>query len=498
MQIVRRRIRWTALLLALGALLLVGLTGATALLVFRSGDTFRQIAVERDLRLTSGDLLSALQDAETGQRGYLITLDDDFLGPWRDATERIPGLRGGLERFVALTTEEALGQLLELDRLIEKRLAIIDETLRDARAGDVDRARRIVGEGEGRAAMDAIRVILNGFIDRSDARLTGAIAAQETLNARTQVLTVVAGLAMLAVVGGAFLTMVRQLRALREADLALRGANAGLEDRVRLRTKDLIRANQEVQRFAYIVTHDLRAPLVNIMGFTSELEAAMAPIQAYVLAEGEPLSEHAIREARTAASEDLPEALGFIRASTRKMDGLINAILKISRDGRRELRPESIDIEALLRQAVDAVAHQLAEAGGETVVDARVSHIVSDRMSIEQAVGNLVDNAVKYAARDRPLRLTLRAARESARMVAITVEDNGRGIAAADSERVFELFRRAGAQDRPGEGIGLAHVRTLVRNLGGEIAVRSTQGEGSAFTLTVPADLSQVMGVAKT
>jgi signal transduction histidine kinase len=75
--------------------------------------------------------------------------------------------------------------------------------------------------------------------------------------------------------------------------------------------------------------------------------------------------------------------------------------------------------------------------------------------------------------------------------VRIEVEDNGRGIAPEDHERVFELFRRSGVQDRAGEGIGLAHVRSLVRNLGGEITVTSTLGGGSTFIIRLPSDLSQ-------
>ncbi len=75
--------------------------------------------------------------------------------------------------------------------------------------------------------------------------------------------------------------------------------------------------------------------------------------------------------------------------------------------------------------------------------------------------------------------------------VRIEVADNGRGIAPEDHERVFELFRRAGVQDKPGEGIGLAHVRSLVRNLGGEITVTSTLGGGATFVIRLPMDLSQ-------
>lgn len=77
--------------------------------------------------------------------------------------------------------------------------------------------------------------------------------------------------------------------------------------------------------------------------------------------------------------------------------------------------------------------------------------------------------------------------------IRIDVEDNGRGIAVADRERVFELFRRAGEQDQPGEGIGLAYVRSLIRNLGGDITVASTEGTGSTFTLLLPSDLTTIV-----
>src|SRR5690606_22085587 len=123
----------------------------------------------------------------------------------------------------------------------------------------------------------------------------------------------------------------------------IEATNLSLEDRVRERTADLGRANEEIQRFAYIVTHDLRAPLVNIMGFTSELEASVVQLEDYMKDrpdDGDPK----LAEARIAATEDLPEAITFIRAATRKMDSLINAILKISREGRRRLKPETLDL----------------------------------------------------------------------------------------------------------------------------------------------------------
>jgi signal transduction histidine kinase len=269
--------------------------------------------------------------------------------------------------------------------------------------------------------------------------------------------------------------------------------NQGLEARVAERTEDLMQANQEIQRFAYIVTHDLRAPLVNIMGFTAELDASLKALQAYVLNDGKPVSEEEIREARLAASEDLPEAIGFIRSSTKKMDGLINAILKISRDGRRQLKPEIVELQPLLETITNSVYHQISESDGQIHLDIKAPRLNTDRLSVEQILGNLFDNAIKYKDPHRPLTLAVRTAPEGRHMVRIEVEDNGRGIAEQDHERVFELFRRSGQQDQSGEGIGLAHVRSLARNLGGEITVRSRLGEGSTFVLRLPSDLSRLV-----
>ena len=135
--------------------------------------------------------------------------------------------------------------------------------------------------------------------------------------------------------------VLRYTRELDRARAEVEALNTDLEGRVAERTDDLRRANEEVQRFAYIVTHDLRAPLVNIMGFTSELEAGLKPDQTLSWPSSPDDSDDpVIAEARQAALEDLPEAIGFIRSSTRKMDALINAILKISREGRRQLKPE--------------------------------------------------------------------------------------------------------------------------------------------------------------
>src|SRR6185295_8115588 len=135
---------------------------------------------------------------------------------------------------------------------------------------------------------------------------------------------------------------------------------------------------------------------------------------------------------RTSAKEDLPEAIGFIRTSTKKMDSLINAILKLSREGGRSLQPERIDLVEVVATTIGALKHQISEANGEVSTSLEVPQMVSDKLSLEQIFGNLLDNAVKYRAKDRPLRIAVRTNAEPGDRVGIEVSDNGRGISDRD------------------------------------------------------------------
>ncbi len=148
----------------------------------------------------------------------------------------------------------------------------------------------------------------------------------------------------------------------------------------------------------------------------------------------------------------------------------------------------------LLETQSRSVAHQLQECGAELVIEA-VPNLTSDRLAIEQVFGNLIDNAVKYLDSSRPGRIVVRG-RDLGAGVQFEIEDNGRGIDPKDFERIFDLFRRSGIQDQQGEGIGLAHVRALVRRLGGTITVSSRLGEGSTFTVVLPKYISMTSEAA--
>jgi signal transduction histidine kinase len=190
---------------------------------------------------------------------------------------------------------------------------------------------------------------------------------------------------------------------------------------------------------------------------------------------------------------DLPEAIGFIRSSTQKMDRLINAILRLSREGRRVIAPEKLDMKRLVGGVADGIRHQATARAATVEIETPLPDIVSDRVAVEQIFSNLVENAVKYLAPGRPGLITVRGRTEGDHVI-YEVQDNGRGIDPKDHDRVFDLFRRSGAQDQPGEGIGLAHVRALAYRLGGLITCQSTLDQGATFTLSLPKVLTLERG----
>ena len=421
---------------------------------------------------------------EAIRRGYLLLYDDRMLAKVHLTMAKMPRL---LDRIATLTRDNPRQQARVArlravatahERSIEATFARMraDNAALSATAGfDVDASI---------ASMDALRVVLSAmFVE--EARLLTTRQAEAAASVRSMYVVLgVTGTLIVVVMGAALWIILRYTADLNRSQEALRKLNAGLEDAVATRTTELTRANEEIQRFAYIVSHDLRSPLVNVMGFTAELESTIAPLTTLidrVDAEAPALMTSEARDAKT----DLPEAIGFIRTSTAKMDRLINAILRLSREGRRTLAPVAIDLGAMTAAIRDTFQHRLTETGTELDVAGPFPPLVSDRLALEQILSNLVENAIKYLKPGRPGQIAVTARADGGRVV-IDVTDNGRGIAPSDHERVFELFRRSGVQDQPGEGLGLAHVRALSYRLGGVIACISSLGEGATFRLSLP------------
>jgi len=279
-------------------------------------------------------------------------------------------------------------------------------------------------------------------------------------------------------------TLSESERELRQTSRTLIHLNETLERRVGERTADLAAANEEVRNFAYIVSHDLRAPLVNIQGFCGELGLGVRELRKILDEPGEAVPAATRRRIQAILADDIDEAMAFIHRATIRMDRQINAILTLSRLGRQTLRPETVDLGEVAGSVVALHLHEIETAGGTVTIDP-LPTVVADRLSLEQIVGNLVSNAIKYRVAGRPPVLSLSADR-SVDGVTLHVRDNGRGIAPGDIQRAFELFRRVGVQDTVGEGMGLPYVQTLVRRHQGRLWCESVPGEGTTFHVFLP------------
>jgi signal transduction histidine kinase len=492
---VRRRSIGQILLLAAGFLVLVAISATSVILVDQarqdSGWVVHTVEVENQL----STLLLQVRHAESAARGYLLTSEPRFLAE-HEAT--VATILPDLDKLAALTTDNPV-QVENAKRLrapVETRLQefakAIDFVKRNDLAGGVAMLREI-GANETDEQMNSIA---NAMRTEENELFVLRTATADRTQRLASIVTVVGSGLVVALAAISIFLVRRSASARDEAEAQLRDNNFNLETTVDERTADLREANDEIQRFAYIVSHDLRSPLVNIMGFTSELEelrgdifkriAALAPAAVssstvpVTAGETEPVLEGADQQ----LSQDFTEALGFIKSSIAKMDRLITAILNLTREGRREFVPVKIDTRELIESIVGTVAHQASEAEAQIRIEP-LPNIVSDRLALEQIFSNLIDNALKYLKPGVPGDITIRG-RTKLGFAIFEIADNGRGIDPKDHQRIFDLFRRAGTQDKPGQGIGLAHVRALVRRLGGTMSVASELHNGSAFTITLP------------
>ncbi len=481
--------------MAAGALVLLAIVAASMWSALRTGSDVEKAAQSFFVRSLTRDILEAVTAAESGQRGYLLTGKDFYLAPYQSRVASLPSMIAQLSEATPDDPDIATWR-----GAIQAKLDELALTISLTQQGKRDQAMGIVQSDRGQQAMEQIRALARRMTERQRVRLVADLANSHD-GVRAVIAVDVAAFAVLVLLIGVVIVGVQRYAVrMRSAQKALKSAHDELAARrplleaaVAARTADLSRANDELQRFAYIVSHDLRAPLLNIIGFTSELDGATRRLNEYVartMAEGGAVVPE---DVRVASEEDLPEAIGFIRSSTTKMDRLINAILRLSREGRRLLTPERLDMNLVLAELVGSLKHQIEEAGA-TISVGPLPGLTCDRTAIDQIFSNLLENALKYTATGRAPAIEVGGRTEldrgGRRVASYTVADNGRGIAARDMERIFELFRRSGVQDRPGEGIGLAHVRGLVRRLGGDITCSSTPDVGTIFTVMLPLDFT--------
>lgn len=239
--------------------------------------------------------------------------------------------------------------------------------------------------------------------------------------------------------------------------------NTDLERRVEERTAELLAANHELDAFAYAVSHDLRAPLRAMIGF----------------------SEALIEDYGTQLEGEARDYLDEIIAGSRQMGQLIDGLLALSRSTRGELRRDRVDLSALAERIRSELERAEQGRGVEWQIEAGLAARGDSRM-IEVALRNLLANAWKYTANKAAPHISV-FAEETGGEQFICVVDNGAGFDMAHAEKLFKPFQRLHRQDEfPGIGIGLATAQRIVHRHGGTIKASGEPGKGATFRFSLP------------
>ncbi|HYV46623.1 MAG TPA: MASE1 domain-containing protein [Myxococcaceae bacterium] len=275
------------------------------------------------------------------------------------------------------------------------------------------------------------------------------------------------------------------------AEEALYRAHGELEGRVQERTAalaavntELERKNEEVAAFVYTVSHDLRAPLVNLQGFASELRLSCSSLSKKL--GGAPLPAELEKEVAAILQDEMGGALRYITAGTSKLERLIEALLRLSRSGREQYRSEAVDVGALVEATVTSLQKSVESSGAKVTVARPLPKAQGDSTAIEQVFANLIGNALHYLKPGRPGVIEIGGETRDS-VASYWVRDNGVGIAESARPRLFQVFQRFHPDLAPGEGMGLAIAKRVVERHGGRIWAESEEGAGTTFRIDLPA-----------
>ncbi len=260
--------------------------------------------------------------------------------------------------------------------------------------------------------------------------------------------------------------------------------------------KELASLNQEMEDLLRVASHDLRAPLINIQGFTKRLEPIMAEtlkvmdqIAAQSPEDGLKIQVESLRQQ---VASRFGESLRFIAKGVEKMDALLTSLLAVSRVARKADPLQTNNLTEVLDDVLTVFDHQLKDRAIDVIRHPLPASVPCRRNEINQVFSNLVSNAINYMG-PTGRRFIEIGATERDDEVECFVRDTGIGISQEDQERIFHMFTRLHAVDVPGEGVGLAYVKKILRSHRGKIWVVSQKGQGSTFFFTLPTRLPPAM-----
>jgi signal transduction histidine kinase len=444
----------------------LGLGLALFLLVLISFVTFNSIAqFESSSKLVEhthlvvkqiNQIASSVKDAESAQRGYLITSDESFLQEHHDVVVNLPDEINKL-RYLTQDNPEQRRSIDILEELMYKRMRALRlgiDMLEDRGDISANETTGLVG-GSGKEAMQQLRGHADYMIAVED-KLLGERARQvEAKAAYTKLWILFGNLVAIVLLLSALWLIMLEIKHRKIAQRSIEKTAAQLE-----------LTNKELESFSYSVSHDLRSPLRAIDGYSRMFE--------------EDFADRLDDEGR--------RLLSVIRVSSKKMGQLIDDLLAFSRMGRKPVDATKVDMNTL----VDEVWSEVC-ASSRTSLPLKKSNLPvawGDRALLRQVLMNLLSNAVKYSSKKSDPRIEI-TAKHSEHEVVYSVRDNGVGFDMRFYNKLFGVFQRLHTENEfPGTGVGLAIAQRVIVRHGGRIWAESKPDEYTIFNFSIPKEVT--------
>jgi PAS domain S-box-containing protein len=245
----------------------------------------------------------------------------------------------------------------------------------------------------------------------------------------------------------------------------------------------VLEKNKELENYMYVASHDLRSPLVNIQGFSQRLENQIDELLMQFRQNHIELSN--FNDIEKTISQNIHKSLNFILNNVAKMDTLINGLLQLSRTGQIQLNIQKINVKQLIDKVLKTFDYQLTACNAKIQLY-EIHNCRADENQINQLFSNLINNAYKYRAADRQLKIEITSVVQFNKVI-YSISDNGIGIEESKINRIWDMFYRIDpVNDEKGEGLGLSLAKQIAGKNNGKIWVESKIGIGSTFFVELP------------
>ena len=449
----------------------------------------QQVQQSEAISNTMNKLVESMLNAETGQRGYLLTQDVSYLAPYTDGVEQ------SNKRFQALQgmvkDPEILDLLKKLENIANFKKAELAKTIALSNEGRHDDALAVVKKGSGKKSMDEFRQLIETAISIQNRKLkenridfanklNGLIIALLIGGLVTLIFLYFTAFRMTSRLGKPIDELMKGIQTMMTGDFShkviyfvddeigsITNSFNVMQGKLKetMQTRDAIqneleRSNNDLDSFAYVASHDLKAPLRGIRN----------------------LAEWISEDVEKISSDDTRENLCLLRNRVDRLDGLLDSLLAYSRVGRKLGQAEIIESGKLVKEISD----YLAKPGFSITCAEDMPVITSPKAPLELVLRNLINNALKH--HDRIEGKVSISAKELGGKIEFRVQDDGAGIAPDFHEKIFHMFQTLKPRDQTeGSGMGLAIVRKSIEGFGGSIHVESNPPErGTAFIFTWP------------